>query len=85
MSIGRIKRPSQFTVDVLHLDAAQEIRDGWYIVDRSMIGAEKSPNYGTVHRVLGAARINPNQGRRVSNKKAVQLSSVETPPTGITL
>lgn len=85
MSFGRVKRPTIFTTDILHMDAAQEIQDGWYVVDRSLVGGGRSPNYGTVHRVLGAPHANPSQGRRLSNKKSVQISSVETPPAGIVI
>lgn len=83
-SVGRVKTRTIFTTDIVHFDAAQEVKDAWILVNRSLLAdGSHSPAYGEVHRVLGAPRIIANAGNRKANKRSVMAMSMEHAPTGV--
>ena len=82
---GRIKRPTVFTTDAIHMDAAQPCGEGWIAKNVSLLpNGTQSPLYGEFHRILGAARISPSAGNRRANKRKMLAQSMEKPPAGVT-
>lgn len=77
--VGRIKRMTIITTDIVHMEASQPVADG-YILKNVTSG---HPSSGEFHRVLGAPRVLANAGNRKANKKSVMAMSMEHPPAGV--
>ncbi len=81
---GRIKRQSIFTTDAVHYPRGVGIHDGDMLRFTTVLGdGTHHPEYGTVHRVLGAPNQYPDRGHRHTNKASVMAMSVEHPPAGL--
>lgn len=82
--VGRVKRPTIFTDDKLHMEAAQQCGEGWMIVNRTLLSdGSQSSLYNQVHRCLGVARVNETRGVRRANKRSLMITVHEKPPTAI--
>jgi hypothetical protein len=71
---GRIKRAMILTMDMLHFEAAANVRDGDLI---------HCLTTGEWHRVEGAPHITNGAARRPANAMSVRVTTVEKPPAGV--
>lgn len=81
---GRTKRPTIFTTDKIHFDAAQEVGELWIVKNVSLLpDGSQSPLYGEFHRVLGVSHVSPSAGNRRANKRSVMAQTIEKVPNGV--
>jgi len=83
-AIGRIKRPTEFTTDFLHMDSAQDCEDGWIAVNRTILpDGSHSRQYNVGHKILGAGNFTESAGNRQANKQSFMAQENEHLPTEI--
>lgn len=82
--VGRVKRMTIFTTDIIHFVQEQQIDEGWIVKNVSLLpDGTQSPLYGQFHRVLGVARVTPTAGARKANKRSVMCQVMEKTPPGV--
>lgn len=82
--IGRMKRPTEFTTDFIHMDSAQGCDDGWISINRTILpDGSHSQQYNVGHKILGAANYTESAGNRQANKKSFMAQEVEHLPATI--
>lgn len=81
---GRVKRPTIFTDDSIHMDAAQECDEGWIAQNTSILpDGTNSPIIGECHMILGGPNVHPSSGNRRANKRKLMAQVIEHPPAEI--
>lgn len=82
--IGRMKRPTEFTTDFIHMDSAQECEDGWIAINRTILSdGSRSQQYNKGHKLLGAGNFTESAGNRRGNKKSFMTQENEHLPATI--
>lgn len=79
--VGRFKRATIFTTDIVHFYADQRLENGWWLKNRTKDAQGRpTPNYGQVHKILGAPNNIPTRGIRHANKQSVMAMQEEQIP-----
>jgi len=82
--IGRLKRPTEFTTDFLHMDSAQLCDDAWIAINRTILpDGTRSQQYNVGHKLLGAGNFTESAGNRRANKKSFMMQEIEHLPATI--
>lgn len=84
--VGRIEMDVVISVDVAHFSEDQEIDDGWWMLNKTLLpDGSQSIQYGRWHVVRGEPRRIINSLRRRGGKKSVMCSQESRPPLGLPL
>ncbi len=80
---GRSKRKTVFTIDGYQFCADQQVQDGWFAVNKSLVNGTPGPLFHEVHGMQGTGRVMTNKGERQANNRVCMALTNEHTPTAI--